>query len=100
MPRYASLIYTGYWWSPERKALQVLIDHTQHNVNGWVRLKLYKGSVTVVSRDSKCTLFDQTVASFEDDRGVYDQKDAHGFIKLNALRLRIAENIRRKNNPS
>jgi len=91
MPRYASLIYNGYWWSPERRALQALIDHTQNNVNGWVRLKLYKGNVIVVSRDSKTdSLFDSTIATFEDDAGAYDQKDAHGFIRLNALRLRIA----------
>jgi len=97
MPRYASLIYTGYWWSPERRALQALIDHTQYAVNGWVRIKLYKGNVTVVSRDSKTdTLFDPTIATFEDDAGAYDQKDAAGFIKLNALRMRIAENARRK----
>ncbi|MDI6749806.1 MAG: argininosuccinate synthase [Rhodocyclaceae bacterium] len=97
MPRYASLIYNGYWWSPERKALQVLIDHTQQNVNGWVRVKLYKGSVTVVARDSKTdSLFDPTIATFEDDAGAYDQKDAGGFIKLNALRMRIAENARLK----
>jgi len=91
MPRYASLIYNGYWWSPERRALQALIDHTQQNVNGWVRLELYKGNVIVVSRDSKTdSLFDPTIATFEDDAGAYDQKDAHGFIRLNALRLRIA----------
>ncbi|MCK9381574.1 MAG: argininosuccinate synthase [Sulfuritalea sp.] len=93
MPRYASLIYNGYWWSPERRALQALIDHTQHNVNGWVRLKLYKGNVIVVSRDSKTdSLFDPTIATFEDDAGAYNQKDAHGFIRLNALRLRIGAN--------
>ncbi|WP_299450268.1 argininosuccinate synthase [uncultured Pigmentiphaga sp.] len=96
MPRYASLIYNGYWWSPERKALQVLIDHTQQSVNGWVRLKLYKGNVYTVARDSKDTLFDQTIATFDDDGGAYDQADAGGFIKLNALRMRIAENARRK----
>jgi argininosuccinate synthase len=97
MPRYASLIYNGYWWSPERKALQVLIDHTQQSVNGWVRVKLYKGSVSVVGRDSKTdSLFDPTIATFEDDAGAYDQKDAAGFIKLNALRMRIAENARLK----
>ena len=95
MPRYASLIYNGYWWSPERRALQVLIDHTQGNVNGFVRLKLYKGSVTVVARDSKDTLFDQNIATFDDDGGAYDQADAGGFIKLNALRMRIAETARR-----
>ena len=97
MPRYASMIYNGYWWSPERRALQVLIDHTQQCVNGWVRVKLYKGSVSVVSRDSKTdSLFDPTIATFEDDAGAYDQKDASGFIKLNALRMRIAENARIK----
>jgi argininosuccinate synthase len=93
MPRYASLIYNGYWWSPERSALQALIDHTQQTVNGWVRLKLYKGNVIVVGRDSKTdSLFDPTIATFEDDAGAYDQKDAGGFIKLNALRMRIAAN--------
>jgi len=95
MPRYASLIYNGYWWSPEREALQTLIDHTQKTVNGWVRLKLYKGSVSVVGRDSKTdSLFDPTIATFEDDAGAYDQKDANGFIRLNALRMRIAANRR------
>ena len=93
MPRYASLIYTGYWWSPERRALQVLIDHTQQTVNGWVRVKLYKGNVIVVGRDSKTdSLFDPTIATFEDDAGAYNQADAGGFIKLNALRMRIAAN--------
>lgn len=96
MARYASLIYNGYWWSPERLAIQVLIDHTQQNVNGWVRLKLYKGSVSVVSRDSKNTLFDSQIATFDDDGGAYNQADAGGFIKLNALRMRIAENARIK----
>lgn len=91
MPRYASLIYNGYWWSPERLALQTLIDHTQERVNGVVRVKLYKGNVIVVSRDSTTdSLFDPTIATFEDDAGAYDQKDAGGFIKLNALRMRIA----------
>ncbi len=97
MPRYASLVYNGYWWSPERKALQVLIDHTQQTVNGTVRLKLYKGNVIVVGRDSKTdSLFDSTIATFEDDAGAYDQRDAGGFIKLNALRMRIAANLRAK----
>ena len=97
MPRYASMIYNGYWWAPERIALQTLIDHTQQNVNGWVRLKLYKGNATVVGRDSKAdSLFDPTIATFEDDRGAYDQKDAAGFIKLNALRLRIAANLHKE----
>ncbi len=96
MPRYASLIYNGYWWSPERKALQVLIDYTQTSVNGWVRLKLYKGNVIVVARDSKNTLFDQNIATFDDDGGAYNQADAGGFIKLNALRMRIAANAAKK----
>ncbi|MDR0233945.1 MAG: argininosuccinate synthase [Zoogloeaceae bacterium] len=97
LARYASLIYNGYWWSPERRALQALIDTTQEVVNGWARLKLYKGNATVVSRDSKTdSLFDPGIATFEDDRGAYDQKDADGFIKLNALRMRIAANARVK----
>jgi argininosuccinate synthase len=97
MPRYASMIYNGYWWAPERIALQTLIDHTQHTVNGWVRVKLYKGNVIVVGRDSKTdSLFDPTIATFEDDKGAYDQKDAAGFIKLNALRLRIAAKLHQK----
>ena len=96
MPRYASLIYNGLWWAPERLALQTLIDHTQQMVNGVVRLKLYKGSVSVISRDSANTLFDQTIATFDDDGGAYNQADAGGFIKLNALRMRIAETARRK----
>lgn len=95
MPRYASLIYNGYWWSPERIALQTLIDHTQAHVNGWVRVKLYKGSVSVVGRDSKTdSLFDPNIATFEDDAGAYNHKDAEGFIKLNALRMRIAAKLR------
>ncbi|QGG79801.1 argininosuccinate synthase [Litorivicinus lipolyticus] len=96
MPRYASLIYNGYWWSPERKALQALIDQTQDVVNGTVRLKLYKGNIMVVGRASEGSLFDATIASFEDDGGAYDQADAAGFIKLNALRLRIAAKLGRK----
>ena len=95
MPRYASMIYNGYWWSPERLAIQTLIDHTQASVNGWVRVKLYKGNVIVVGRDSKTdSLFDSSIATFEDDKGAYDQKDAAGFIKLNALRMRIAANLK------
>ena len=90
MPRYASLIYNGYWWSPERKLLQGLIDESQAPVNGLVRVKLYKGSVSVVGRQSDDSLFDARIATFEDDAGAYNQKDADGFIKLNALRLRIA----------
>jgi argininosuccinate synthase len=90
MPKYASLIYNGYWWAPERLALQALIDQTQRFVNGSVRLKLYKGNVIVVGRESEDSLFDASIATFEDDAGAYDQADAAGFIKLNALRLRIA----------
>ena len=90
MPRYASLVYNGYWWSPEREALQALIDKTQTCVNGYVRLKLYKGNAIVTGRKSdKDSLFDASIATFEDDAGSYNQKDAEGFIKLNALRLRI-----------
>jgi argininosuccinate synthase len=96
MPRYASLIYNGYWWSPERTALQQLIDGTQLHVNGVVRLKLYKGNVTVVGRKSDDSLFDANIATFEDDAGAYNQKDAEGFIKLNALRMRIAAAKRKK----
>jgi len=97
MPRYASMIYNGYWWSPERVAIQTLIDHTQTVVNGWVRVKLYKGNVIVTGRDSKTnSLFDSSIATFEDDKGAYDQKDAGGFIKLNALRLRIAANLKNR----
>jgi argininosuccinate synthase len=90
MPRYASLVYNGYWFSPERLALQALVDESQQHVNGRVRLKLYKGNVVVVGRESNDSLFDESIATFEDDDGAYDQKDAAGFIKLNALRLRIA----------
>src|SRR5271165_7295041 len=97
MPRYASLIYNGYWWSPERALLQTLIDASQESVNGRVRLKLYKGNVLVVGRESTTdSLFDPAVATFDDDRGAYDQKDAAGFIKLNALRLRIEARLARK----
>ncbi len=96
MPRYASLIYNGYWWSPEREALQALIDKTQEHVNGSVRLKLYKGNVIVVGRQSDESLYDDMVASFEDDAGAYDQHDAEGFIKLNALRLRTLASKRKK----
>ncbi len=96
MPKYASLIYNGYWWSPEREALQTLIDFTQKNVNGWVSMNLYKGNIEIIGRDSDCSLFDSEIATFEDDAGAYDQKDAAGFIKLNALRLRIANKKRNK----
>ncbi|WP_394754749.1 argininosuccinate synthase [Crenothrix sp.] len=91
MPRYASLIYNGYWWSPEREMLQTMINASQINVNGKVRLKLYKGNVIVVGRASTTdSLFDESIATFEEDGGAYNQKDAEGFIKLNALRMRIA----------
>jgi argininosuccinate synthase len=92
MPKYAELVYNGYWWAPERVMLQKAIDESQHFVNGVVRVKLYKGSVTVVGRKSDQSLFDENIATFEDDAGAYDQKDAAGFIKLNALRMRIAAN--------
>ena len=99
MPRYASLIYNGYWWSPEREMMQTMINATQKKVNGWVRVKLYKGNVVVVGRESRSdSLFDMNVATFEDDAGVYDQMDAAGFIKLNALRLRIAANLKNVKN--
>jgi argininosuccinate synthase len=91
MPRYASLIYNGYWWSPERRMLQTMIDASQAPVNGVVRVKMYKGNVTVVGRQSESdSLFDSRIATFEEDAGAYNQKDAEGFIKLNALRMRIA----------
>ena len=90
MPKYAKVIYNGFWWSEERKMMQQLIDYSQRNVNGEVRVKLYKGSVDVVGRRSDDSLFDESIATFEDDAGSYDQKDAAGFIKLNALRMRIA----------
>ena len=96
MPKYASLIYNGYWWSPERIMLQTMIDASQEHVNGVVRLKLYKGNVMVVGRKSDSSLVDTRISTFEDDEGAYDQKDAEGFIKLNALRLRIAANKGRK----
>jgi len=94
MPRYASLIYNGYWWSPERLALQTLIDYTQTQVSGTVYLKLYKGNVIVEGRSSAQSLFDSNIATFEDDAGAYNQADAAGFIRLNALRMRIAAKIR------
>ncbi|MEM7255216.1 MAG: argininosuccinate synthase [Pseudomonadota bacterium] len=90
MPRYAKLIYTGYWWSPERRMLQEMIDRSQAMVNGEVRLKLYKGNVFVVGRRSDNSLYREDIVTFEDDRGAYDQKDAEGFIRLNALRMRIS----------
>lgn len=91
MPRYATMIYNGYWWSPERKMMQQMIDASQVTVNGEVRVKLYKGAVTAVGRKSASnSLFDEAIVTFEDDAGAYNQKDAEGFIKLNALRMRIA----------
>ena len=92
MPKYAEMIYNGYWWAPERKMLQTAIDESQQFVNGAVRVKLYKGNVTVVGRQSDQSLFDESIATFEDDAGAYNQQDAEGFIKLNALRMRIAAN--------
>ncbi len=89
MPRYARLIYNGYWWSPERLAMQRLIDATQVNVTGTVRLKLYKGNVGVIGRKSENSLYSSSMATFEDDAGIYNQRDAEGFIKLNALRMRM-----------
>jgi argininosuccinate synthase len=98
MPRYARLIYNGYWFSPERRALQALIDHTQSHVNGTVRVKLYKGTVMVTGRASpRDSLFDPSISTFEDDRGAYNQADAEGFIRLNALRMRIAARLKRGN---
>ena len=95
MPRYARLVYNGYWFSPERRALQVLIDHTQQPVNGTVRVKLYKGTVMVTGRASRRnSLFDPAIATFEEDRGAYNQADAEGFIRLNALRMRIAAKLK------
>ncbi len=97
MPRYAKLIYNGYWWSPEREMLQTMIDASQVNISGWVRVKLYKGNIIVVGRDSKTnTLYTPDISTFEDDDGIYDQQDAAGFIKLNALRLRIAAERKQK----
>ncbi len=93
MPRYARMVYNGYWFSPERLLLQSLIDQSQAAVNGTVKVKLYKGTVMTVSRTSPNSLFDPAISTFEDDRGAYDQKDAAGFIRLNALRLRIAAKL-------
>ena len=90
MPRYAELVYNGYWFSPEREVMQTMIDQSQQVVNGQVRLELYKGNVTVLGRRSENSLYDETIATFEDDGGAYQQRDAEGFIKLNALRMRVA----------
>ena len=96
MPRYAELIYNGFWFSPERRMLQALIDTSQKSVSGRVRLKLYKGNVTCIGRESPNSLYDTRVVTFEDDQGAYDQVDAAGFIKLNALRLRLGAMVGRK----
>jgi argininosuccinate synthase len=96
MPRYAELIYNGFWFSPEREMLQALIDKSQGSVEGEVRLKLYKGNVIVTGRESPMSLYSSTLVTFEDDKGAYDQKDAEGFIKLNALRLRTLGQRRRR----
>jgi argininosuccinate synthase len=88
-PRYAELLYNGFWFSPEREMLQAAIDHSQTHVSGTVRLKLYKGSVSVIGRKSPNSLYSEKIVTFEDDAGAYDQHDAEGFIKLNALRLRL-----------
>ena len=89
MPKYAELIYNGFWFSPEREMLQALIDKSQEHVTGTVRVKLYKGSAAVVGRSSPQSLYSESHVTFEDDAGAYDQKDAAGFIKINALRLRL-----------
>mgnify|MGYP002524945282 CR=1 FL=1 len=89
MPKYAKLVYNGFWFAPEREMMQAAIDASQENVSGVVRVKLYKGNVSVVGRKSDNSLFSEKIATFEDDQGAYDQKDAEGFIKLNALRLRL-----------
>ena len=99
MPRYAALIYNGFWFSPEREMLQALIDKSQEFVSGTVRLKLYKGNVAVVGRSSPYSLYSESLVTFEDDKGAYDQKDAAGFIKLNALRLRTLAMRKRKSKP-
>jgi argininosuccinate synthase len=101
MPRYARLVYSGYWFSPERRLLQTLMDESQQPVNGTVRLKLYKGTVMTVGRESKTdSLFDPAIVTFEEDYGAYNQADASGFIKLNALRMRIAAQRRNLTGPA
>jgi argininosuccinate synthase len=96
MPRYAELIYNGFWFAPERRMLQALIDESQKSVTGRVRLKLYKGNATIIGRESPNSLYSMKVVTFEEDQGAYDQFDAQGFIKLNALRLRIGASAGRK----
>ena len=100
MPRYAELIYNGFWFSPERQILQAAIDKSQERVDGEVRLKLYKGNVMVTGRESDQSLYSSTLVTFEDDKGAYDQKDAEGFIRLNALRLRTLGMRRKRPKPS
>ena len=89
MPQYADLIYKGLWWSPERKALQALIDNTQEAVSGSIKLNLLKGNIEIISRESENSLYDENIVTFEDDKNSYDQSDATGFIKINALRLKL-----------
>jgi argininosuccinate synthase len=96
MPKYASLIYNGFWFSPEREMLQAAIDKSQEHVSGRVTMKLYKGNATVIGRESDHSLYDQDLVTFEEGSGSYDQRDAAGFIKLNALRLRIIGQRKRK----
>jgi argininosuccinate synthase len=96
MPRYAKLIYDGFWFSPEREMLQAMIDRSQEHVTGTVRMKLYKGNATVIGRASPLSLYDQELVTFEEGSGGYDQKDAAGFIRLNALRLRIVAQRKRR----
>ena len=96
MPKYAELIYNGFWFSPERRMLQAAIDESQKSVTGRVRLKLYKGNATCIGRESPNTLHSMKVVTFEEDQGAYDQFDAQGFIKLNALRLRLGAQAGRK----
>ena len=95
MPKYAKLIYNGFWWSPERMIIQEAIDKSQEFVNGFVRLKLFKGNITVLGRKSETSLYDENIASFDGNVG-FEQKDAEGFIKINALRLRLANQLGRK----
>jgi argininosuccinate synthase len=96
MPKYAELIYNGFWFSPEREMLQALIDRSQERVEGRVQVKLYKGNVTVIGRESKQSLYDQELVTFEEGKVAYDHRDAAGFIKLNALRLRVEAKRRRR----
>jgi argininosuccinate synthase len=99
MPKYAQLIYDGFWWSPERKALQALIDDTQEYVSGNVEISLYKGNVSILGRSSEFSLYDAKIVTFEDDENAYNQADATGFIKINSLRLKQIAKRKRKTNP-